>query len=175
MQKSTTKRLLPFITKVSLCFSFIHGFVGAGMLDAIYNDNWPPTVGGFVFMIAMFLLMTNFAFLIAQIASVAYVDYERRYESLTALQDLVSFHPAASTVESYDALDQLANREFVKDLRPRVSLMVTENVHMFLLARRVLLHIGLRYRKRVQAYVLCCGACSCMQLHAACSSLWLRL
>merc|ERR1719197_629474 len=47
---------------------------------------------------------------------------------------------------------RMHDNEPVADTPPRVSLLLSENVHMFLLTRRVLLNIGLRYRKRLQAF-----------------------
>ena len=74
------------------------------------------------------------------------MDYQHSYDMLNALQRLCEYQTPCRMHDS----------EPVADTPPRVSLLLSENVHMFLLTRRVLLNIGLRYRKRLQAYEACC-------------------
>ena len=68
----------------------------------------------------------------------------------------MSYHPKVQEKVPRNRGDY---RLMATDDPPKVSLLITENVHMFLLARRVLLNIGLRYRKRLQAYVVHRGGC----------------
>ena len=74
------------------------------------------------------------------------MDYQHSYDMLNALQRLCEYQTPC----------RMHDNEPVADTPPRVSLLLSENVHMFLLTRRVLLNIGLRYRKRLQAYEPCC-------------------
>ena len=68
------------------------------------------------------------------------VDYQHSYNALESLTQLCEYKSPC-----------LATRDvMVPDAPPRISLLLSENVHLFLPTRRVLLHIGLRYRQRLQ-------------------------
>ena len=50
------------------------------------------------------------------------------------------------------------------DTPPKVSLLLPDNVAVFLLARRVLMNLGLRYRRRLRVYVVAAAATVCRGL-----------
>ena len=161
------------VMPASLVLAIAHAMATSGLGEAIVNNSYgdvvPDAQSGFlmagVFLADFYMVFGLVAYgfaacvrgLCASIACAAYqwgshrvvvrlVDYQHSYDMLNALQRLCEYQTPC----------RMHDNEPVADTPPRVSLLLSENVHMFLLTRRVLLNIGLRYRKRLQAYEACC-------------------
>ena len=102
-----------------------------------------------------------------------YMDYQRQHLALVELEALVSYTPCSqgeldefgtgSDGDAASAAAQTRVRRLV-DTPPKVSLLLPDNVAVFLLARRVLMNLGLRYRRRLRVYVVVAAATLCRVL-----------
>lgn len=128
---------------LSLAFGVAQGATNSGLVAILTGERSAPTSAvGIYVMVSTGLVSFLFAYLMSMFAGSAFIDYQRRYAVLRELELLVS----------YGVPETITSENWATDTPPKVSLLITENVHMFLLARRVLLNMGLRYRKRLQMY-----------------------
>jgi len=133
------------VMPASLVLAIAHAMATSGLGEAIVNNSYgdvvPDAQSGFL-MAGVFLADFYMVFGLVAYGFAALVDYQHSYDMLNALQRLCEYQTPC----------RMHDNEPVADTPPRVSLLLSENVHMFLLTRRVLLNIGLRYRKRLQAF-----------------------
>ena len=105
-----------------------------------------------------------------------YIDYQRQHLALVELEALVSYTPRCTGEENPFVAHDDCDRgvAYVDERPPKVSLLLADNVAVFLLVRRVLMNLGLRYRRRLRVYVAPSPRPGCM-LAAVCGSvcLWL--
>ena len=181
MHSATQQVTMTPLTVFCIVFAVVHGFTASGVTACIMGTS-PGPVTALEWTVVISLAGWSFvqAYTVAMFACSAYVtlpalwsgaaaaavalatsstltmrrgvvhsfvDYQRQYYALAELEHAVSYHPKSTDNSGIGPFPMYA-----ADTPPKVSLLITENVHMFLLARRVLLNLGLRYRKRLYVY-----------------------
>lgn len=148
MHSATQQVTMTPLTVFCIVFAVVHGFTASGVTACIMGTS-PGPVTALEWTVVISLAGWSFvqAYTVAMFACSAFVDYQRQYYALAELEHAVSYHPKSTDNSGIGPFPMYA-----ADTPPKVSLLITENVHMFLLARRVLLNLGLRYRKRLYVY-----------------------